>query len=368
MDVRIRPERLTETFCRLVEIDSPSYGEAAMAAALREKLEALGFSVEPCGCPEGGTTPNLYARLPGVGEPVLLCAHMDTVEPSRGKKARVEPDGTIRSAGNTVLGADDLAAVASILEAVTALREQGIPHRPVELLLSAAEEAYCIGASCFDFSRVTAKEAYVPDMDAPMGYAAVSAPAMFDFTVTVHGRASHAGFAPEQGVSAICTAAQAIGELPNGRVDSRTTLNFGTISGGTATNIVPERCTVTGELRSFDEPFARELLERVENTFRQAAAARGARVEFEKRCLFHTYSVPDSAPSVRNYSRACRELGLEPVFTRTFGGSDNNWLTYHGIPGIVIASAMHNCHTCDEFTTQKELTQCAKILASLLCG
>ena len=131
MDVRIRPERLTETFCRLVEIDSPSYGEAAMAAALREKLEALGFSVEPCGCPEGGTTPNLFARLPGVGEPVLLCAHMDTVEPSRGKKARVEPDGTIRSAGNTVLGADDLAAVASILEAVTALREQGIPHRPV---------------------------------------------------------------------------------------------------------------------------------------------------------------------------------------------------------------------------------------------
>ena len=366
MEVRIHPERLTETFCRLVEIDSPSFREAAMASVLREKLEALGFSVESRHTPAGGNTPNLFARLPGEGKPVLLCAHMDTVEPSRGKKAWVESDGTIRSAGDTVLGADDLGAVASILEAVTALREQGIPHRPVELLLSVAEEAYCIGASCFDFSGVTAKEAYVPDMDAPIGYAAVSAPAMFDFTVTIHGRASHAGFAPEQGVSAICAAAQAIGELPNGRIDEKTTLNFGTIQGGTATNIVPERCTVAGELRSFDESFARELLERVEQTFRQTAAARGARMDFTKRCLFHTYAVPDSAPSVQNYRRVCRELGIEPVFTKTFGGSDNNWLTYHGIPGIVIASAMHGCHTCGEFTTVKELTQCAAILAGLI--
>ena len=161
MERIINTQRLLDCFRELVAIDSPSFGERAMADALTARLRKLGFAVrEDDGAKKiHANAGNLFATLPGRLDlpPLLLCAHMDTVAPAFGKRAVVEPDGRVHSAGDTVLGADDLAAVAEILEAVTTLEEQGIPHRPVEVLFSAAEEAYCIGASVFDFSTVRAR-------------------------------------------------------------------------------------------------------------------------------------------------------------------------------------------------------------------
>ena len=161
--MRIQPDRLAATFAALVAIDSPSYGERQMADELTRRLRALGLTVEEDDAAEriGGTSGNLYSFLPGTLDlpPLLLCAHMDTVAPANGKRAVREPDGRIHSAGDTVLGADDLAAVAIILEVLEALAESGAPHRPVEVLFSASEETYCVGASAFDFSRVRSREA-----------------------------------------------------------------------------------------------------------------------------------------------------------------------------------------------------------------
>ena len=180
MYLNINSQRLTALFCELVAVDSPTYGERAMADLLTGKLEALGFTVteDDSAAVLGGNAGNLIATMPGQLDlpPLLLCAHMDTVAPAFGKKAIVEPDGRIHSAGDTVLGADDLAAVAAIIEAVTVLKEQGIPHRPLELLISAAEENYCRGANALDKALLKAKEAYILDLDAPVGTAAVSAP------------------------------------------------------------------------------------------------------------------------------------------------------------------------------------------------
>ena len=145
-----------------------------------------------------------------------------------------------------MLGADDLAAVSVILEVLTALGESGAPHRPVEVLFSAAEEAYCVGASAFDFQKIRSREAYVLDYDGALGEAVTAAPTILEFTAEILGRASHAGFAPERGVSAIVTAARAVSAVKSGRVGGETTLNFGLTEGGTATNIVPDRCVVRG--------------------------------------------------------------------------------------------------------------------------
>lgn len=371
MNVQIDQQRLVQLFQELVSIDSPSYGERAMADVLTGKLKALGFAVEEDDAAQklGGTAGNLIATLPGELDlpPILLCCHMDTVAPAFGKQAILEDDGTIHSAGDTVLGADDLAAVAEILEAIRALQEQNIPHRPVELLISAAEEPYCRGAAVLDVSRFQAKEAYVLDLDAPIGTAAVSAPTILDFEIRILGRSSHAGFEPEKGVSAILAAANAMTNLPGGRVSPDTTLNYGLIEGGKQTNSVPDVCIVRGEIRSSDDAFAFTLLERMKRTFRESCQALGAQPHFRDRCLVHAYDIPKDAPVVDRYRKVCQRLGFPVELVRTFGGSDNNCLTYGGIQGIVIACAMHRCHTCEEYTTVQELTDAATLTAELLC-
>ena len=371
MSVQINSERLVKLFQELVSIDSPSFGERTMADVLTGKLKALGFAVEEDDSAEklGGTAGNLIATLPGSLDlpPILLCCHMDTVAPALGKKAIVEPDGRIHSAGDTVLGADDLAAVAEILEAIQALQEQKIPHRPVEVLISAAEEPYCRGAAVLDCSRFRAKEAYVLDYDGAIGSAAIAAPTILDFEIRIEGKSSHAGFAPEKGVSAILAAANAMTTLPSGRVSKDATLNYGKIVGGTATNIVPDSCTICGEIRSADDVFAFELLEKMKQTFREACDGLDARVTVQDRCLVHAYNTPEDAPVVRRYQKVCRRLGFPVELVRTFGGSDNNCLAFGGIQGIVIACAMHGCHTCGEYTTVQELTDAARVTAELLC-
>ena len=156
----VQTERLVQTFCRMVSFDSPSYGEREICDFLTEHLTALGLRVQEDDAAQRihGTAGNLYAYLPATQgmeqlPPLLFSGHMDTVEPSKGKKAIVHADGTITSDGSTVLGADDCAALAAILEALTVMQENHLPHRASEILFSVAEETYCIGASVFDFSK-----------------------------------------------------------------------------------------------------------------------------------------------------------------------------------------------------------------------
>lgn len=370
MELTIRPERLADTFMSLVAIDSPSYGERQMADVLTERLRALGLCVEEDDAGEkiGGTSGNLYGFLPGTLDlpPLLLCGHMDTVAPWQGKRAVREADGTIRSAGDTVLGADDLAAVAVILEVLEALRDSGLSHRPVEVLFSASEETYCVGASAFDFSRIRSREAYVLDYEGPLGQAVTAAPTILDFTARVTGRASHAGFAPEAGISALVTAARAVTGVRSGRVAPDTTVNFGMVEGGSGTNIVPETCTVRGEIRSMSHQRALEQMELVRQAFARACTDSGAVLDFTDRCFIRAYRVKEDAPVVQRYFAVCRSRGYETAAVDTFGGSDNNVLSAHGITGVVLPSAMHRCHSCGEYTSVKELAAVAELTADLI--
>ena len=368
--MKISPERVTAEFAALVSIDSPSFEEKQMGEYLKSKLISLGFSVsqDDAGEKLGGNCGNIHAFLTGTagGEPVLFCAHMDTVEPSRGKRAVVGENGVITSGGTTVLGADDCAGITAILEAARILREQGLPHRPVEVLFTVAEEPYCRGAEQFDFSRIRAREAYVLDLTGPVGSAAYAAPTILSFAAAVAGKSAHAGFAPENGVHAIAAAANAVAGLRMGRIGDDTTLNVGIISGGVSTNIVPDRCIVRGEIRSYSHAKALEQAELVKKHFEKAAGALGASVEFEFRCGCEAYETPLSHPVAERFQRACEKQGLPVSLEKTFGGSDNNHLAKHGIAGLVIATAMNHCHSCSEYTTVEELCRITGLTVRLM--
>ncbi len=366
----IQTDRLVQTFCGLVALDSPSYGERAVADYIRDRLRRLGISCkEDCaGEALGGSCGNLFARVPGLPEkPALLfCTHMDTVEPARGKRAVLHADGMITSAGDTVLGADDFAGVAALLEVLEVLAQEHLLHRPVELLFTAAEEPYCAGVRHFDFSQCTAKTGFVLDLTGPVGTAAIAAPTILSFTVELQGRAAHAGFAPEAGVNAIEIAARGLAQIRQGRLDAGTTLNFGKISGGTAVNIVPERCVLHGEIRSMKHERALSVYEAVCEAFHREAEAQGASVKTACDIPVQAYRASEQSDAVVRFQRACQAAGLPVKLVETFGGSDNAALQAHGVDGIVAANAMFGCHTTAEYTTVEDLRKTAELVYRLI--
>lgn len=362
--------RLIDEFKAMVEIYSPSLGEREMADVLTAKLQELGFSVweDDAGEKLGGNCGNLYAFLPGdeALEPLLFSAHMDTVEPAKGKTAVLHEDGTITSRGDTILGADDLAGVATILEAVRRIREQNLPHRPIELFLSVAEESLCIGAGAFDFSRVKSKQAYVLDMSGLIGTACNQAPTILSFTARIEGRAAHAGFAPQEGIHAIAAASDAISKLKLGRLDENTTRNIGVIGGGIATNIIPALCTVRGEIRSYSHERALSLADETRARFLESCKAFGAALEFVSNIACVAYQTDENSPVIKRFQAAAAKLAMSGALYPSFGGSDNNVMAQNGISGIVVACGMENCHSVTEYTSVRALEDTARLTMELM--
>lgn len=366
----IEEARISRLFAELVSIDAPSFSERRMADRLTELLSGLGFEVyeDRAGTHYGSDTGNVYGFLKGTvpGEPLLFSAHMDTVCPALGKQAVFHEDGTITSGGDTVLGADDAAGIVEILEGIRHLQEEQIPHRDVEVLFPIAEEVYIKGTEVFDFGRIKAREAYVLDLSGSVGAAALRVPSLISFRVTVRGRASHAGFAPEKGIHAIRAASEAVSMLRLGHIDEDTTLNIGTISGGTAANIVPDTCICEGEIRSYCHEKALDQVETLREAFQIASEKSGAEFDLEPNIDLFAYETDREDPVVRRFEAACEKLGIESRLTSTFGGSDNNNFARHGIHGIVLSCGMNECHSVREYTTVQDLKTGAALVAELL--
>ena len=321
-------QNIIEDFKQLVSFDPISFHERNTADWLIERLQKMGFSVEEddAGSHYGGDTGNLYAVLDGTlpGDPVIFCAHMDVVEPGSGKKSIVEEDGTIHSAGDTVLGADDISGILEILYGVQLVLDSGKPHKKIEILFTIGEELYVKGSDVFDYSKVTAKQAYVLDLSGAVGTAARRAPSIISVKAEIKGKAAHAGFEPENGIHAIFAAANAVSRLCMGHVDEETTFNIGTIQGGTATNIVPDCCVLTA------------------------------------------YETPLESKSVTDFQKACEILGFSGELTGTFGGSDNNSFAKNGIEGLVLSNGMYNAHSTREYTTVDDLYKGAELIGQLI--
>lgn len=337
---------------RLCEVASPSRQEGAVAAIVIEQLQALGATITeddaasalPAGCN------NILASIPGNvegGTPICLCAHLDTV-PNAGPIDVVLKDGFLQNAHADILGGDNKAAVAAILEAARRVVSEKRPHAGIELLFTPCEEIGLRGAAHFDPARLTAKMAFVFDHTGPIGGIVTAAPSLRKVQATFVGRTAHAGIVPEQGRSAIVAAARAIGRMPHGRIDDSTTANVGTISGGSATNVVAERCTVSAEARSLDDgTLGQQIMEMLDAL---TWAATEGEVDLETQVVneFTGYRLASSDPQVRLAKAALTMCGLEPTEIATGGGSDTNAFLKNGLASVNLCNDMVDVHTGDE--------------------
>lgn len=365
----IDPDVMAREFCELVRIDSPSLREAEVNAAIHDRLAEMGIEAHMDEAAEavGGSAGNLIARVPGIaGAPtVLLNAHTDTVEPGRGICPRVE-DTVICSDGTTVLGADDKAGCTIILTTLRHLLDEELPHPPLEVIFTVAEEIGLCGARAIRHDSLEAEMGYVLDGGRTMGVITHAAPSAYKFEWQVHGVAAHAGVCPERGVNSIRIAAEAIAEVPLGRLDFETTANVGVIQGGDATNIVPALTVVRGEARSHSD----EKLERQRNlmvrAFEGAAARYDATVDTNVTSTYRSFDVSREEPVLDYAWRACERLGFEPQMERGGGGSDANVFNEHGIPSVILATGPAEVHTVNEWVDARRMAESARWLAETL--
>jgi tripeptide aminopeptidase len=346
-------ERLLDDFVRLCEIESPSQRERAVADAVRAELEGLGLHVEEDGsaADTGSDCGNLLARIEGPegARTILLCAHLDTV-PLAAPVEVTRENGVLSNRHEAILGADNKAAVATVLAAARRLTAEGTPVG-VELLFTTCEEHALAGAKAFDPARLRSELGYVFDHASPIGELVTASPTYYRLEAEFRGEAAHAGIRPEAGHNAIVAAANAIAALQIGRLDESTTANVGQIEGGTAANVVAERCKVVLETRSLDDARAGEVVSSMVDAISGSASDLECDVETAVERLFRGYKLARSAPVVEVAAEALRSTGIEPVYINTGGGSDANAFIAAGLPVLNVANGTEGNHQPDESVT-----------------
>ena len=358
--------RLLDTFLTILRIDSYHPNEDPVIDALRPKLEGAGVRLSV------DAHRNVLGFWPGTGprageEPILLCAHTDTVRPTPGMEPVIR-DGAVHTDGSSVLGADDKAAVAAIVEAVQAIAAEEAAHPPVEVLFTVGEDVGHVGSKAFDVAPVRSRMAFVPDVDGPVGGIIMAGPTAESFHVTFHGRAAHAGTEPEEGRSALQMAARAIDRMRLGRVDGETTANAGVLSGGEAANIIPPDATLTLQVRSLDRTKFRAHRDALVECCRQGAEAFGGTIDVQSKGGTEGYRFGEDDPPVRRAEAAIRAAGLDPWRATTCGGSDANEFNAKGLPTVVISVGYLDIHTNQESMPIDELGKLAEVCRALMLG
>jgi len=346
------PSRPTRRFLQLVEINGPSGRERDVADFLKRELNLLGLAVEEdeAGDSFGGTSGNLIARKTGTNPeaaPILLCAHMDTIQPTEGIRS-VIVDGTISTDQSTILGADDRAGVAIVLEVLELLAEKKLPHGPIEVIFTVGEEIGMRGSKHLRVDALASRMGFVFDSSAPPGSIIVEAPGSVVFEIRVVGKAAHAAVSPEKGINAIQVASRIVADLPLGRFGETGTVNIGLIQGGKAINIVPDEVFLKGEVRSPIETELREKIAHIEEQFVRQAKNAGAQVEFKSHRKYSGFRLSEDEAVVRMAARAMTNAGLQPSMIRYPGGSDANIFNEKGIRTVNLGVGFSNVHSPSE--------------------
>lgn len=372
----INKDRLAETFKYLVEIDSVSREEGEFAKEIKKVLESMGAetSVDNAGEKTGSDTGNLIAKFKGnvSAPPLLINAHMDTVQPGKGIKA-VLKNGIFTSDGSTILGADDKSSIAVILESLRVLKENGLQYGPIDLVLTICEEIGLLGAKHFDLSLIDAKFGYALDATDVDGII-VRAPAANRLEFKIHGKDSHAGAAPEKGINAILLASKAIAGLEIGRIDRETTCNIGIIEGGIATNIVPNLVTVKGEVRSHDNEKLAKVTDDIVSSFKDVVESfrkidskddlPSLEVYIEKD--FPSTDIPEDHHVVAMAVQAGKNLGRKIVCKTSGGGADANIFFETGIITGVLGTGMRDMHTVREHVKLDDMVKATELLIEII--
>ncbi|AMV72797.1 M20/M25/M40 family metallo-hydrolase [Desulfuromonas carbonis] len=371
----IDANRLAAEFARMAEIASPSRKEGGMARYLAGRFAALGAEVlfDGAGHQVGGETGNLIARFPGQGEPLMLSVHMDTVEPCTGVQP-VLRDGLFTSAGETVLGADDKAGIAELIEALEVLQARAIPVPPLEVVVTICEEIGLVGAKFLDYSLIRARRGLALDTSG-VDVVIHRAPCANKLRFEITGREAHAGIAPERGISAIEVAGRAIAGMRLGRIDAETTANLGTIAGGLATNIVARSVIIEGEARSHDSDKLATQTAHMVDCFERAARDQvreidgqtvAAQVKVEVINDYPLVNVPLDAPILLLLQQAAANLGRTLAIRAEGGGSDANIFNGHGIETVIVGTGMRDVHTVQEAVSVADMVRVTELLVETI--
>ncbi|MGN1088038.1 MAG: M20/M25/M40 family metallo-hydrolase, partial [Phascolarctobacterium sp.] len=324
--ITVNKERMLAEFKEIVAIPCHTLKERPVFDYLKAKLEGLGFTVDEddAGAKLGGNCGNLWAFLPATkagATAVLLSAHMDGVEPCGGTTV-VQKDGVLYSDGTTILGGDDKSGVEGILEGLRLLAESGAPHGDIQILFTIAEEGGVNGSRCMDKSRLRAYVGYALDGEGAPGEIVVGAPGQYRYTIEVHGKKAHGGIEPEKGINAVMIAAKALADVKRyGRIDEETTANIGIISGGVATNVVPDLVTIQGDARSRNNDKLAAIRDEIVNTIVESTEKYGAKAVANVEHKYSSFLVAEDSPVVGLAKKACAGHGFAPDVTLTGGGS-----------------------------------------------
>ncbi|NUL82084.1 MAG: M20/M25/M40 family metallo-hydrolase [Armatimonadetes bacterium] len=363
-------EQLVELFINLCRINSPPRQEREVVDFVKNYLSNLGLYIKEdrAGEAVGGNANNVIATLPAnrSGAPkIFFSAHFDTVEPNPNLRVVIK-DEIIKSDGTSILGSDDKSGMAAILQAVRAVVENDLPHGQIQLLFSICEEVGLLGARHLDMALVDSDYGFVFDSGSPVGTVINSAPTHDSMRFKVIGRPAHAGVQPEKGISAIKIAADAISQMTLGRIDEETTANIGVIEGGTANNIVCPEVNVRAEARSRSVEKVDAQTRHMIDCFEQAAARAGGQVEVQKDRHYTGYLLTDDQPQVKLAMEAIRDVGLEPNFRPTGGGSDGSIYLDRGLPSVVLGTPMEHIHTHQEQTPIAALVKSSEIALAII--
>lgn len=372
---KIDKKRLAKTFVELVTIDSLSREEKNVATYVTACLKTLGAEIieDDSKAETGSNCNNIIARFKGTRqcETIFFNAHLDTVGPGKGIKP-IEKDGAFYSSGDTILGADDKAAIAAMLEAATVLHEQKIDHPPFELLFTVCEEIGLLGAKAFDVSLLNARMGYALDAKDPTCLI-TNAPQAIRYVVKIIGKAAHAGASPEKGISAIQLAAKAISIVPQGKIDEETTANVGVIHGGRATNIIAEEVVIDGEVRSHDVQKLKKTQDAILGAFQRVVAEFQSNVVVERPVCeivvsddYPVMAISPDHPLVQTARNAARAIGIDLTTGRTGGGSDANIFNGKGLSCAVMGVGMQNVHSTAEFVKIDDMARCCELMCSIL--
>lgn len=361
----INNQRLLDTFLTLVRINGPSGNEMKVAEYIKQTLTELNiqWQEDRAGSTFGGNSGNIIATLEGNNNlpEIFLCSHMDTIQPTLRLNPIIGEDGTIASDGTTILGADDRAGIAIILEIVRTIKENAIDTLPINLIFTVAEEIGMFGSKYLSIGKINSKIGFVFDSSADPGKIITTAPAAVKIKIKIKGKAAHAAVQPEQGINAITIACNAIAKMKVGRISNTCTVNFGVIKGGTLINVIPEEVEIDGEIRSLFEPELLDQINLMQSIFEETTKQGGGKLEFLITRKYYPFNLAEDNDVVVIAKNAIEKTGSVPVTIKYTGGSDANVFNALGIPTVNLGIGFRNVHSDSEFIPSSNLLKSARI-------
>ena len=368
----VNKDRIVKELMELVQIDSETKHERKMVDAMVKKFKELGLenvheddSTGVSGCEAGNVFAYLKGNVPNAPT-IFFNAHVDTVVPGIGVVPSVNAEGNMVSDGSTVLGSDDKAGVAAIVEVIRVLKENNLKHGDIEFLLTVGEESGLLGARGVDPKKLKAKFGYSLDTGGKVGNIKIQAPARKTISAKLYGKTAHAGNVPEKGISAITIGAKAVVNMPLGRIDHETTANLGVFKAESPSNIVCEYAYIDGEARSFSNEKLDKQAEAMKKAIEDAAAEMGGKAEVTVKLDCQAFKLEDSDPIVKVAQKAAAKIGRECNLLVSGGASDANIFNGFGLPTAIVACGFEDVHTKGEWIPTEELAKAAEMTLAII--